>query len=313
MSILTVMVFAVAALGVLIGVVIFRRSSSGRESASSFTGAVIAALVIGVALAGEFLVLGSGSWPFRSMGAPTGLEMVSWLFGIPGEWQFVAPLILGLVGVAPLLAPDTRGVRSGGATVARRTILSFVPRGWAVTCGVLALVAVGLTLIGGGMSSPDGDGRFTMWAQDVGVGEVGTLVYGWAYSWPSLIALGGLIGASTIALAIIAHPPLGADEQKDRARRRSRSRAVVATASGGLFFHIGAVLIFFAKTASLKAGVFVDEDVVPVFPPFAAAGPFILLLGVAAIVSGFAVWTALLLTHARDAVAARQRVAARAH
>ncbi|MDZ8200279.1 hypothetical protein RZO50_02050 [Microbacterium sp. SSW1-59] len=313
MSMLTLMVFAVAALGVLMGVVIFRRSSGGRESASSFTGAVIAALAIGVALAGELLVLGSGSWPFMSMGASTGLEMVSWLFGIPGEWQFVAPLILGFVGLTPLLAPDARGVRSGGATVARRTILSFVPRGWAVLCGVLALVAVGLTLVGGGMSSPDEDGRFTMWAQDVGMSEVGTLVYGWAYSWPSLIALGVLVGASAIALAIIAHPPLDAEEQEDQARRRSRSRAVAATASGGLFFHIGAVLIFFAYTASLKAGVFVDDDVVPVFPPFAAAAPFFLILGVAAIVSGFAVWTTLLLAHARDVTRAHQRVAARAH
>ncbi|MDZ8173004.1 hypothetical protein [Microbacterium xanthum] len=313
MSMLTVSVLAVAALGALAGVVVFQRAFGGVGSTSSRGGAVAAASAVGAALAGELLVVGSASWPFMSMGAPPGLEVASWLFRIPGEGQFIAPLILSLIGVAPLVMPTGQGVRSGRVTVARRTILSFVPSGWSVLAGVLTLVAVVLTLVGGALSSPDEDGRFTMWTQGTGVGEVGTLIYGWAYSWPSVVALGLLLGMSAIALAIIAHPPLSADEQGDRARRRSRSRAVVATVSGGLFFHIGAVMVFFAKTASLEAGVFVADQVVPIFPPFAAGGPVFLLIAVAAIASGFALWTALLLAHVRDAAAARQKVPARAH
>jgi hypothetical protein len=249
---------------------------------------------IGFALALELVVLVSGSWPFYSIGHAAPLE---WLSSIPGEWQFAAPLLGGMVASGMLSMPAPPQVRRGGAALARRTVFTFASVPWLTTTAILIAVAVLLALAGGLASRPDEGGRYTMWMQDAGVGDVGRLVYGWAFSGPSLLLLLLLATTTLVGLALIARPPVAPSAEIDVAIRRARSRTLLATTCGAVLLHIGAVFVFFAYTADLNAGVFVGEHVVPVYPPFAALAPVFLGLGIGALVVGAVVWFRLLIEH----------------
>lgn len=251
----------------------------------------LAVVGIGLALAIEFVVLASGSWPFQTIGHAAPLQ---WLSDIPGEWQFAAPLLGGVVATVLLSVPTPAHARRQGAALTRRTPFTFVSLPWLVAAAVLGAVAILLAVVGGLASRPDEDGRYTMWMQDTGLGDVGRLTYGWAFSGPSLVLLFLLAIATVVGLALIARPPLVGPVEEDVAIRRARSRTLLGATCGAALIHVGAVLVFFAYTANLSAEIPLGEALVPVYPPFAALAPAFLGLGIGAIVVGFVLWLRLL-------------------
>ncbi|MDF9277757.1 hypothetical protein P4U43_08140 [Arthrobacter sp. EH-1B-1] len=270
----------------------------------------LAVVGIGLALVIEFVVLVSGSWPFQSIGHAAPFE---WLSGIPGRWQFVAPLLGGVVASVLLSVPAPAQARRDGAALARRTPFTFVTFPWLITTAVLVAVAILLAVAGGLASQPGEDGHYTMWMQDAGLGDVGRLIYGWAFSGPSLVLLLLLAITTLVGLALIARPPLADSTEEDVAIRRARSHTLLAATCGAALIHVGAVLIFFAYTANLSTGVPVGEALVPVYPPFAVLAPVFLGLGIGAIIVGFVLWFRLLIEQLTAASRAREDNATHAH
>ncbi|KAF2414662.1 hypothetical protein B1729_03515 [Microbacterium sp. B35-04] len=265
---------------------------------------------LGAALTLEVVVLASGSWPFQTIGHLAPLE---WLSLIPGGWQFAAPLLAGLVAAGLQCVPAQAGPRRKVAQLAPRTAFSFAPARWVIGAGALTAAAILLALVGGMASSPDERGEYTMWMQDAGVGAVGRLIYGWAFSWPSLVLLLCLTGTTLVGLSLIARPPIGDDPTADMAARRSRSRTILVTVSGAVVLHIGAVLIFFAYTANLNTGVPVGDAIVPIYPPFAIFAPLCLGLGIGAVTVGLVLWFRLLIEQFAAARATAHESASHAH
>lgn len=285
------LMLALAVAGVVVAMLVIRRRP---RSVPNLPRRVITLAVVGFgfALAIEVVVLASGNWPFQSNTYPAPF---GWLSSIPGGWQFAAPLLGGVITSVLLSVPTPAPARRDGASLARRTPFTFVTLRWLITTAALIAVAVLLAVAGGLASQPDEDGRYTMWMQDSGLGDVGRLIYGWAFSGPSLMLLLLLAVTTLIGLMLIARPPLADSAEEDVAVRRLRSRTLIAATCGGVLIHVGAVLMFFAYTASLSAGIPVGEAVVPVYPPFAVLAPVFLGLGVAAIIVGFMLWFRLLI------------------
>lgn len=269
----------------------------------------LAATGLGVALAVEVVVLASGSWPFLTSGH---LPPFEWLSIIPGDWQFAAPLLGGVIATALQCVPAPTGPRREVAELAPRTPFTFAPAPWLVGTGAMVAIAVLLAVTGGLASRPDEEGAYTMWVQDAGLGTVGRLIYGWAFSGPSLLLLFLLTVATVLGLTLIARPPIAEDTAGDLAARWSRSRTILVTACGAVVIHVGTVLIFFAYTASLSTGVPVGDAVVPVYPPFAVLAPVLLGLGVGSIIVGFVLWFRLFIEQLTAAIAARYSHAAHA-
>lgn len=266
---------------------------------------VVLGLVVAVSLV--IVVQATGNWPFQQITLPTPF---AWLSAIPGEWQFTAPLVGGIVAIVLQCMPTRPRRRRAVADLARRTPLTFAPRGWFAFAIVVAISSVLLAVVGGVASQPDEDGAYSMWMQDAGVGTVGRLIYGWAFSGWSLILLAALAATTVLGLALISQPPLADDPARDLGTRRSRSRTILKTASGGGIIHLGAVLIFFAYTAALNTGLPVDDALVPVFPPFAFLAPALLVIGVCAITTGFVLWFRVLI---EQLTATRARTPSHAH
>lgn len=266
-------------------------------------------VVIGLAIAVTVAVavLGSGNWPFQMVTLPGPLV---WLSTIPGEWQFTAPLVGGIVAAGLQCIPAMPRPRRTVADLARRTPATFAPRGWLAFAIVIAVSAVALAVVGGAASQPGEDGAYSMWMQDAGVGTVGRLIYGWAFSGPSLLLIAVLAATTVLGLALIARPPVAEESAGDLEIRRFRSRTILMTASGAGLIHLGAVLIFFAYTAALNTGIPLDDALVPVFPPFAFLAPALLILGVCAITTGFVFWFQVLI---EQLAATRTRTASHAH
>ena len=269
---------------------------------------ILAAVGLGVALAVEVVMVASGSWPFQSVGFTTPLQ---WLSLIPGDWQFAAPLLGGVIVTALQCVPTPSGPRREVAELAPRTPFTFASAAWLRGTGIAVAVAVLLAVTGGLASRPDEDGAYTMWLQDAGLGIVGRLIYGWAFSGPSLLLLLLLTVTTLLGLTLIARPPIAEDTAGDVAARRARSRTILVTACGAVLIHVGTVLIFFAYTANLSTGVSVGDAVVPVYPPFAVLAPALLGLGIGAIIVGFVLWCRLFIEQL-TAIAARHSHASHA-
>lgn len=230
----------------------------------------------------------------------------AWPWSVPG-WvrddpvllrlgMLVLPLALGVVlVVATAWGPRARP--GGVAPLTRRGILTLTRPWTLVSLALLLVAAVGLAIAGGLASSPDDDGRHTMFFVELGVDTgAGTTIYGWFFSLPALAIAAALTVVTAAALALLVAGPLGTDPDGELVRRRSRARAVLASAGGALLLHLGAVLGMFAGTASLRATFTAGElGVVELVGPFAALGP---ALGVAAMVAealGYALWWFVLL------------------
>lgn len=294
---------APGAVGLVLAMLLIALRSRRRPNLGARLRAVTA-MGVSVALVIEILVLASGSWPFQSVAQPPPFE---WLSSIPGQWQFAAPLAAGLVAVAAQAVPAPSTPASGQAALTRRTPFAFTSRRWLIVTGALVAVSALSAVVGGLASQPDEDGNYTMWLQDAGLGTIGTLIYGWHYSIPNLLLLLLLAAVTLITLALIARPPIANDAAGDLEKRRLRSRNVLASCCGALMLHLGAVFTFFAFTANLNTGTPVGDAVIPLYPPFAALAPVLIIVGIAGITAGLTTWFTLLLEQLRVAATRRAK------
>lgn len=213
-------------------------------------------------------------------------------------WSYLVPLAVGVVGVAVLLLPwrggPLVGQRGSGALVARRTVLSFVSRGWAVAAGVAGLLAVALAMAAGALSSPDDGGRYTMYWADVGPAAAGGDIYGWYYSLPCLAVLLVLYLLAAVALRRIAAPPAGVEPEVDAAVRRWRSRAVLVAVTAACCLHLAGVLGGLSDTASIRGYVGTEQGAFRVWAGFAELAVPLRWAGRVAATLGWALWFGLL-------------------
>lgn len=256
------------------------------------TGAVLGALVLLAGVAG-----GVGSL----FGLPASL------FEVWSSTRFVLPLLAGLLAIAIALVPAAP--RPGGASVvlARRTLITFAPRGWLVTLGSVVAVVLALTVAAGMASQRDDKGRWRFYEADVGVVSLGTEIYGWYYSVPALALLVALLATVALALALIARPRLATDIAADKACRRWRARQVVILATAAVVLHLSRILNSLSGTASLEGGASIGDGWVFAYGRFAALEGPLQVAGQLAGVVGWACWFLVPLT----ALAAASRSRAR--
>lgn len=302
------MVLAPAVMGVVAAVLLVRlRPRSVPNLPPRLT--TLATVGLGLALVMSFVMLASGSWPFKGVGDSS----LEWLSRTTGGWQFAVPLLGGVIATVLQCVPASVGKQLGVAELAPRTPFSFATFPWLLGTGALVGVAFMAALLGGLASRPDEDGAYTMWVQDVGLGTVGRLIYGWSFSAPSLLLLLLLTVATLIGLTLIARPSIAEPAAEDLANRRSRTRTLLATTSGAALIHLGTVLIYFAYTANLSTEIPVGDALVPVYPPFAVLAPLFLGSGIGAIMVGFVLLFLLLIEQLTAASAKRESAATHAY
>lgn len=205
--------------------------------------------------------------------------------------SYALPLVLGFVLVLGLAWPSRRPRASGVAELAPRGITRFIRPRWAIAPVVVLVCILTATLAAGAASVPDDNGDYTMYFFEVGRMSAGTTIYGWFYSVPCLVLVAAMLLATAAALTLVARPPLGVELDAEAARRRARSRNVLAAATGALLLHLGAVLGSLGNTAALGAVFQAGEHgAISVGTPFAAIGPALSVLGFAASALGLAMW-----------------------
>lgn len=214
------------------------------------------------------------------------------------DYRFTVPLVFGLVAIILLAFPLRSRRGQGSAELTPRSPLRFVRGGWfAVPIVTLALV-LALTIAAGAASQPDeSSGRYMMYMVDLG-GEaaMGTSIYGWFYSIPSLIVTGILLVEVAISLTLIARPAMVDDDGRDAQTRLTRSRNVLAIASGALLVHLGLILASLYGTSSLRSSVRMSDQVVSFWTNFAALGPTLLVASWIALALGIAHWVTVALS-----------------
>lgn len=225
------------------------------------------------------------------------------LFGLPftltGAWvtaRFVAPLAVGLLAVALALLPTARRQGGGSVVLARRTLVTFAPRGWLVALGAVVALVLASTLAAGMASQRDAEGRWREYWADLGVMSMGTEIYGWYYSVPALAFLATLLALVALVLAVIARPPLAPDVAEDAATRRWRARHVLTLAAGAVLLHLSSILASLSATASMEGGTSTTHGWVIAYGRFAALeGPLHVASQLTGVV-GWACWFLVLLT-----------------
>jgi hypothetical protein len=216
--------------------------------------------------------------------------------GIAVSTRFVVPLVAGLLAIALALLPSPRRQDEASAVLARRTPLTFAPRDLLVTLGAGVALVLAVTVAAGMASHPDAEGRWRNYMVDVGVMSMGTEIYGWYYSVPSLVLLAALLVLVVVALAVIARPPLAADVSAESVTRRWRARHVVSLASGAVLLHLSRVLASLSATASVKGGTSTTDGWMVAYGKFAGMeGPLLVASHLAGAV-GWAFWFFVLLT-----------------
>ncbi|QMU97901.1 hypothetical protein FVO59_12325 [Microbacterium esteraromaticum] len=219
--------------------------------------------------------------------------------GLPLEVRALLPLLLGIAGVALLTIPPPPRRALAAADLSPRGVAAFVRPVWPLTMVLLALTITAITVAAGLASSRDELGRFTQYSVSIGTSgtEIGTGIYGWHYSVPSVIAIAALIIAALTAWALIARPAWADDVERDSALRRLRSSLVGRAVLGALLIHLFVVLQSLASTASLRGSAPSSElGTVSVGTPFAAMSPLLGGLGQAALIAGLALWILLALS-----------------
>ncbi|OAV62959.1 hypothetical protein [Enteractinococcus helveticum] len=212
--------------------------------------------------------------------------------------QFVTPLLLGIIGLAVLVIPLRSRSGGGVASLAPRTPASFSRRSWMVVPVMVLAVVLVLTIITGMASEPDpSTGRYTMYFVDVGAEYgMGTSIYGWFHSVPSLILLAMLAAGTVLNLSLIARPGFGADYDEDFRIRTIRTSNVLAVTTGALFVHLGAILDSIARTASIQMQFSVGGEAISSWTSFAALGPALQISAGIAVGVGVAYWLSIALS-----------------
>ncbi len=209
---------------------------------------------------------------------------------------FTAPIVAGLVAVVVLMLPVAR--RSGGRTadLHRRTLTSFAKRSWILALGGTVVLMVVVALWAGSASVPDDQGRYTMYWIDLGsAGSMGSPMYGWHFSMPSLALAALLVAAALLAAGLISRPALALDRETDVAVRRWRTSNVMAITIGALLLHLARVANSLAGTASIYGQTQTDQGLFTTGTPFAGLeGPLRLAADILA-AGGWFFWFSVLL------------------
>ncbi|WP_457101476.1 hypothetical protein [Microbacterium sp. P5_E9] len=216
------------------------------------------------------------------------------------DLRYLTPLVVGGAALIILAFPVRgSGSRSEGAELSRRTVLTFSRPWWFVTFGIVLLLTVAVAVAAGVASSPDEQGRYTLYVVEVGTAAASTTIYGWHYSVPCLILLAALVGVMTIDLTLISRPAIAENRDEDVAVRRVRSLNVVRVGMGVVLLHLSAVLSSLAGTSTLSAGIGTGAGIageINVGTSFAALTPFLYWAGAVVGVIGLALWFSALLS-----------------
>ncbi|PVE19852.1 hypothetical protein DDA93_00295 [Arthrobacter sp. Bz4] len=257
----------------------------GRLSVVTFaTGLLL--LIVGIGLR-----LISGPFSLR-LDIPT--EFWEWY----RDYRFIVPLLLGILAMSVLALPVRARTGRGTANLAPRTPLSFTNKWWLITPGLVLSLIVTLTIAAGMASEPDArTGRYTMYFVDTGGGRsMGTGIYGWFSSLPSLILLGIMMVVAAIALFLIARPALNDDQEQDAHTRIIRTSNVLMVGTGALLWHLGLIFGSLAATASLRGNFSTSQGNVRSWTTFAALEPTLNIASIVAPALGFALWGAVTLS-----------------
>lgn len=251
--------------------------------------AVVAGLLPIIGIAAERLTQVPGVMPF---------DLTAVDFDVLRGVYFVLPIMFGVVSLILLAFPVRPRGGQGAATLSPRTPASFGTRAWFVTPALVLVGIVVLTVIAGLASQPDSvTGRYTTYFVELGAERgMGTSIYGWFYSVPSLILLGVLALVAVLALWLIARPAFGLDYDKDVQERSVRTRNVLAVTTGTLFVHLGAILNSLGGTAAVRASFTADGGTVNAWTSFAALESALFLAGGIAVALGVAAWTTVALS-----------------
>lgn len=253
-----------------------------------------------LALLGEVVTRLMGASILLPFDVPRSLSVWYW------DYRFAIPLVLGILGVVLLAFPvQARGGR-GAAELTRRSPVSFGRARWFVAPGALLALVLLITFVAGAASQPDPTtGQYTMYFVDLG-GErgMGSSIYGWFFSVPSLILTGILIVVSIVGLSLIARPALAEDREWDIRVRTIRTRNVVVAATGALLLHLGLILSSLAGTASVRTMFPSSEGTVTFWTTFSALEPVFIASSILCAALGVALWA----TVALSGIPSRRRV-----
>lgn len=208
------------------------------------------------------------------------------------------PIALGIGAIALLLIRPSTPRPAATASLAPRTMRTFTSLAWIITLPGLVLAIVALTWAAGAASVSDHEGYRTMYEVTVGTaGSVGTTIYGWYYSLPSLLLLAALVALTIFAWWWIPRRAWDGDVDRDTAFRRLQASNIGRAACGALLVHLGVVLSSLAATSEL-GGVFSSDDLgtVRVGASFAAIGALLWWSGEIVRVAGLAMWVIIALT-----------------
>ena len=263
-----------------------KRQLAGGGGVGAFT--VTAGLLLGGGVVG-LLLLGTGLFPLQ-------LPPEYWVWY--QDYRFTAPLLLGIGGMVLLAFPLHGRSGRGVADLTPRTPLSFARGWWFVVPALLLALILSVTITAGAASQPDpSTGHYTMYFVDLG-GErgMGSSIYGWFNSIPSLILIGILIIVTIVVLVLIARPTPAANREHDVHIRTFRTGNVLAIGTSALLMHLGFILSSLAGTVSVTSSFPTSQGSVTFWTAFAGLQPVLIGASAVAAVIGLALCVAVVLS-----------------
>lgn len=212
--------------------------------------------------------------------------------------RYLAPLVLGVAALILLIVPAPDPGPSGTAALAPRTLMTFTSRAWLATM-LCVLTGIGaITLLAGLASSPDENGRYTIYAvRASSTSTASTTIYGWWFSMPCLILIAFLALTTLIGLTVISRPALAVDAESDAAMRTARIRNILMVGTGGLLLHLSVVLQSLFATSSLRTGMTGGSaGWIEFGTSFAAIGPAFQVTSLMSFILGLGLWWSTLLS-----------------